>query len=246
MDILLAGLAGLLLGTLLNVVIIRLPREQLAGGVLRCTRCNAPLRWWQALPLLGWLLQGGRGRCCGRRLHWIYPVCELIMASMVVVLFLRSGLSSTFWYLVFVTAILVLSGAIDWLHRSVYTLVTLGAALVTVIWSSFVGGHSLVNAVLGGLIGGVLFAIFFVLAKVMYPTRSVPFGMGDVYLAVLIGCAFGILRLAPALFIGMLLAGVYAALIMALRRRFRQVPEYISYGTFLCLGALGYVLVYGW
>src|SRR6266498_2700275 len=62
-------LAGLVLGTLLNIVVIRWPR---------CTRCGRPLAVWQLLPLVGWLAQAGRGRCCGRTLSWLFPLNELI------------------------------------------------------------------------------------------------------------------------------------------------------------------------
>jgi leader peptidase (prepilin peptidase)/N-methyltransferase len=245
-ELLIAGLSGLILGALLNVIVIRLPHERLSGGVPRCTRCNAQLAWWQLLPVIGWLIQGGRGKCCGRRLHWIFPVCEILVAAAVAVFFSRYGLSAVFGYLVFVTAVLVVSGAIDWLHRSVYTMVVLGAALLAVICSPFVAGHSLVNALLGALIGGIVFTIFFALARVLYPARAVPFGLGDVYLAVFIGSAVGIIRLSPALFIGMLLAGIFAALIMALKRYMKRAPVYISYGTFMCIGALWYLVFYGW
>jgi leader peptidase (prepilin peptidase) / N-methyltransferase len=237
---------GLAAGALLNVVIIRLPREGASSGWLRCTRCGRPLAWWQLLPLVGWLAQGGHGRCCGRRLHWIFPVVELLSGTALALLYARYGLSSPFFYLAFVAAVLIVTGAIDWLHRYIYTLVILGGALVATIAAAFVARHSLLNAVVGALVAGFVFAIFFALARVMYPARSAPFGLGDVYLAIFIGAAVGLTNLMPALFYGMLLAGIFSVGIIALRRAGRTgVPEYISYGTFLCVGALGYLLTRG-
>jgi leader peptidase (prepilin peptidase) / N-methyltransferase len=238
---------GLFLGTLLNLVIIRLPREREMGGWPRCTRCGRPLAWWQVLPVVGWLAQGGRGRCCRQRLNWLFPLVELLAAGSLMAFYLRYGLGSTFFYLAFVAAVLLVTGAIDWLHRSIYTFVILGSALIVLLASlALKPYHNFLNALLGALIAGFVFAIFFLLARVMFPGKAAPFGLGDVYLGIFIGAAIGLTRLAPALFYGMLLAGVYSALVIVVRRLGRAtVSEYISYGTFLCLGALGFLLVRG-
>ena len=235
--------AGLFLGTLLNVVIIRLPRERNMGGKPHCTRCGQPLAWWQLLPVVGWLVQGGRGRCCGRRLNWIFPLVEFLMAALLVRFYLLYGSSPVFFYLAFVAAILLITGAIDWLHRSIYTFVILGAALIVLLASLGLPAerNNIVNGLLGLLVAGFFFAIFFMLARVMFPGKAAPFGLGDVYLAIFIGAAIGLTRLTPALFYGMLLAGVYSALLIILRRLGRSGAEYISYGTFLCLGTLSFL-----
>jgi leader peptidase (prepilin peptidase)/N-methyltransferase len=237
--------AGLFLGTLLNLVIARLPREHRLSGWPRCTRCGRPRAWWQLLPVVGWLAQGGRGRCCGRRLHWLFPVVELLAAAALARLYMLYGASGVFFYLAFVTAVLLVTGAIDWLHRSIYTFVILGAALIALLASlALFPYHNFLNALLGALLAGFVFAIFFVMARALFPGKAAPFGLGDVYLGIFIGAAVGLTRLMPALFYGMLLAGLYAALVIVARRIGRAGgSEYISYGTFLCLGALGFFLL---
>jgi leader peptidase (prepilin peptidase)/N-methyltransferase len=240
--------AGLLLGTLLNLVIIRLPREGASGGGKpHCTRCGAPLAWWQLLPVVGWVAQGGRGRCCGKPLNWIFPLVELLMAFSLVRFYQLYGFQLIFFYLAFVTAILLITGGIDWLHRFIYTFVILGAALIALLASLALSPyHSILNSVLGALVSGFVFTLFFMLAKFLFPGKSAPFGLGDVYLSIFIGAALGLTRLDRALFYGMLLAGIYSAVLIVLRRIGREnVPEYISYGTFLCLGALSYLLIFG-
>jgi leader peptidase (prepilin peptidase)/N-methyltransferase len=238
---------GLLIGTLLNIIIIRLPREQALGGRPRCTRCGRPLAWWQVLPVVGWLAQGGRGRCCGRQLNWLFPLVELLAAGSLTAFYIRYGFAGVFFYLAFIMVVLLVTGAIDWLHRSIYTFLILGAALIALLASLVLRPyHNFVNALSGALAAGFVFAIFFVLARVLFPGKSAPFGLGDVYLGIFIGAAIGLTRLGPALFYGMLLAGIYSACIILIRRMGRaDVSEYISYGTFLCLGALGFLLLRG-
>jgi leader peptidase (prepilin peptidase) / N-methyltransferase len=241
-----AFLVGLFLGAVLNIVVIRLPREREMGGWPRCTRCAHRLAWWQVLPVVGWLVQGARGRCCGHRLKWLFPLIELISGVTLALFYLRYGLSTVFFYLAFVAVILIVTGAIDWLHRSIYTFVILGGALAVLLASPVIPGHSFLNALLGALTAGFMFAIFFALGRVMFPGVSSPFGLGDVYLGIFIGAAVGLIRLLPALFYGMLLAGIFSAALIIMRRAGRpNIPQYISYGTFLCLGALGYLLWWG-
>jgi leader peptidase (prepilin peptidase)/N-methyltransferase len=241
MTILLIFVAGLFLGTLLNVIIIRLPREKRLLGWLHCTRTGETLRWWQVLPLAGWLIQRGRASD-GQRLHWIYPLVELLMGLVLVRLSMLYGLTPPFFYLAFVCMVLIVTGAIDWLYRYIYTFVILGAALLALILAPLVG-LQLADVLLGTLVAGGAFMLLFVLAKAMFPGKAVPFGLGDVYLGMFIGAAVGLNHLMAALFYGVLMAGLVALFIVIGRRirRSANLPEYISYGSYLCLGVVLYV-----
>src|SRR5215212_10295877 len=107
-------IVGLFLGTLLNLIVIRLPRERNLGGWPRCTRCGRPLAWWQMLPIVGWLAQSGGARCCKRSLNGLFPLIELITGLALAIFHTRYGQSVPFWYLAFVAAVLIVTGAIDW------------------------------------------------------------------------------------------------------------------------------------
>lgn len=237
--------AGLLLGTLLNIVIIRLPREQnMIGWPPRCTRTGEALAWWQMLPVLGWLLQRGRARN-GRPLHWVYPLVELLMGLVLVALHSHYGLAPAFFYLTGITAILLITGAIDWLYRSIYTLVMLGSVPVVLLAGLAVPAIDVLDAGKGLLLGGIGFALLYALARFLFPARAAPFGLGDVYLGIFLGAALGFSRLGSALVYGILMAGAVAAFIVAAKHlaRRRDMPEYISYGTYLCLGAILYLVL---
>ncbi|HMP40907.1 MAG TPA: prepilin peptidase [Roseiflexaceae bacterium] len=244
-----SAVAGLVIGMLLNRVIIRLTREAALIGAPHCTRCGRRMASWQYLPLFGWLIQGGKARCCGRRLHWMFPLVEFLMAVSLVVLaqrYLATGMVATFAYLGVVVAILLVTGAIDWFHRFIYTLIMLGATLAALIASPFIAGHNLIDAVVGAVIAGIAFVFFYVLAKLLFPGHAAPFGLGDVYLGIFIGAALGLTHLMPALFYGMLLAGLFSAAILIQRRRATNTGSpYISYGSFLCIGAVIYILIWG-
>lgn len=238
-------LAGLVLGTLLNIVIIRLPREKRLLGWPRCTRTGEPLRFWQILPVVGWLAQGGRASD-GRRLNWVFPVVELLTAALATLFYTRYGFGALFFYLTFVCAVLIVTGAIDWLHRYVYTFVILGAVLVALLCSLIVPQVGALNAMIGAIVAGFVFMLFYLLARFMFPGVGVPFGMGDVYLAIFIGAVVGLTRLGPTLLAGILLAGVAAAFIVVGKMlRLPNMPTYMSYGTYMCIGAILYLALNG-
>lgn len=237
------ALVGLVVGALINILVVRIPREETLSGWPRCTRCGRSLAWWQVLPVLGWLAQGGRGRCCGKRIAWIFPLVEVLMAGSMLVFAWRYGLGVRFAYLAFVVVVLLLTGAIDWLHRSIYTFFILVPTVIALVVAQFVPGQSFLNAIVGMLVAGVIFIIMFALARFLFPAKSAPFGLGDVYLGMFLGAALGLTHLLVALFYGVVLAGVFSAILVVLKQSGRpNVPEYISYGTFLCIGALAYML----
>jgi leader peptidase (prepilin peptidase)/N-methyltransferase len=89
-----AALFGLLIGSFLNVCIHRWPRDL---SVVRprsaCTACEQPIAWYDNIPVLSFLLLRGRCRQCGARIHWHYPVVELITAIAFAWFVHRTGVS---------------------------------------------------------------------------------------------------------------------------------------------------------
>lgn len=81
-----AALLGACVGSFLNVVAYRLPHEDPArrslGGRSRCPRCRQQIAWYDNVPVLGWLLRGGRARCCGGRIGIRYPLVEAATAAL--------------------------------------------------------------------------------------------------------------------------------------------------------------------
>ncbi len=244
MIIALVALLGAVIGSLCNLLVVRIPLEGRAQRWPHCTRCGARLASWQLVPLLGWLLQRGRARCCGRRLHWMFVLVELVSITMTVVLYLRYDGGLIGWYLVFVVAVLLVTGAIDWFHRLIYTLPMLGATLVALLVPPLLSGVTVRAALAGALAAGFVFLIFYILARVLFPALSAPFGLGDVYLGIFLGAALSLRHLGSAVFYGMLAAGVYSAAILLARRFGRKTPTYIAYGSFLCAGAILYIALF--
>jgi len=89
-----AGLFGLLIGSFLNVCIYRWPRDL---SVVRprsaCIACGKPIPWYDNVPVLSYFILRGRCRQCGKRIHWRYPVVELMTAIAFAWFVRQNGLS---------------------------------------------------------------------------------------------------------------------------------------------------------
>ena len=219
--IILIALAGLLAGTLMNHLIAR----QLASGSKPRTSADFAAPGW--IPIVSSL----------RARAWTALAVELITALIAAALFYRYGVSVRTLVLFGASLVLINTGAIDFKTRMIDTLVMVVAtgALLLLAPLNDIGWLS---SALGVVLAGVMFIFLYLLAGLLFRSAAVPFGLGDVYLAAFIGALVGFVALPAALFYGMAMAGVVAAVMLLLRARGRAVPQYIAYGTYLCLGTL--------
>jgi leader peptidase (prepilin peptidase)/N-methyltransferase len=217
------AVAGLVAGMVLNQVIAR----QVPGSG------QVPAQGWQRyVPLAGALAQRA----------WLPLAVEVLSAIMAVALWQRYGLSARSGFLFAASLVLINTGAVDFKIRMIDTLVLVIATLIALALAP-INTVTWLNSAVGMVVAAVVFLFFFVLAKLMYPGHAAPFGLGDVYLAAFIGALAGFLGLPRALFYGIALAGVVAFGLIVARSMGRAVPTYIAYGTYLCLGALLYLVI---
>src|SRR5436309_6802805 len=83
---------GAIVGSFLNVVIHRYPREEsIVFPGSHCPQCNAPIRWYDNIPILSFALLRARCRACRAPIAWRYPLVELANALFYLALYLRTG-----------------------------------------------------------------------------------------------------------------------------------------------------------
>ena len=215
------AVAGFGIGLLLNPLITRMATDSKAANPLQ------PVRYW----FLG-------------APEWIGLVVALLLSLVAVVLYIRFGLSIQFAYWTAMSALLIVVGAVDWKVRLIDVLVLLVATVIALVLAPFVG-VGLKNALVGAIVGGIIFIFFFMLAQLLFPGPGVPFGMGDVFLAIFIGSLVGFTSMGTALFYGILLAGIAALIMMGLRQMGLTNELYMSYGTYLCFGVLVFLMLWG-
>jgi leader peptidase (prepilin peptidase)/N-methyltransferase len=228
------ALAGLVVGSFLNVCIHRLPRrESLVWPASHCTSCHRALAWYENVPIVSWVVLGGRCRTCRAPISIAYPVVEAITAAVFAGAALVYGLT---WLLaarlLFASALIVLF-VIDLRHRILPNAITLPGVVTGFVASWFLPPgwlSSLIGIVAGG---GILLAI----AEAYYRVRGQEgLGMGDVKMLAMIGAFLGwplmVLTLVVASFAGSL---VGVALLASGRGTMQAA---LPFGTFLAIGAL--------
>ncbi len=227
-----AALFGLLIGSFLNVVAWRLPRgESLVAPGSHCPGCDAPVKPYDNVPVVSWLLLRGRCRGCGERISARYPLVEsataLLWAGVVAVAW---GEPERIALGIALVTLLVPVTLIDLEHRIIPNKLTAPFAVLAVaIGLVLAPGEVPEQLIAGAAAGG------FLLAAAMANPRGM--GMGDVKLAAVLGLYLG-KAVAPAMFVA-LIAGVVAGMAVMARKgvvegRRTKVP----FGPFLALGAL--------
>jgi leader peptidase (prepilin peptidase) / N-methyltransferase len=238
MLLLACGLFGLLIGSFLNVVVWRVPRqESIVTPGSHCPHCDAALSPLENVPVLSWLVLRGRCRHCGQPISVRYPLVELANAGLWVGMAARFGAS---WelpaYLALSSGLLALALIdLDTLllpNRVLYpTAILVGGLLVLAAALD----HEWSDLGRAALAGAASFAVFFVI-HVISPRGM---GFGDVRLSFLLGMALGWLSWGHAylgLFLGFMLGAVIGTLLIALKLRGRK--DHVPFGPFLVAGAL--------
>jgi len=207
-DVAAAALAlgsGLALGSFLNVVAARVPLRRSVTGRSACMSCEAPIAWYDNIPLASYLVLRGRCRKCGAHIPLRYPIVEVVTALLVAGCFLDFGLSAEAAVAAFFCCVLVAVSVTDLERGVIPNRIVLPAAGIVLV------AQTVLDPSPEWLIAGVGAALFFFLAALAYPAGM---GMGDVKLALLLGFALG--RTVPvAMMIGMISALVPAVVLLA-------------------------------
>jgi leader peptidase (prepilin peptidase) / N-methyltransferase len=225
---------GAAIGSFLNVVIHRLPRGQsIARPRSRCPGCGADIRARDNVPLLSWLVLGGRCRGCGEGIALRYPAVELVTALAFVAVVATNGVGPRLWALLPFTAMLVAVAFIDLEHRIVPNRVLLPMA----VWAVASGALFRLDVLPSLLIAGAAAFTFLLLAALAYPAGM---GMGDVKLAGVMGLYLGT-SVASALFVAFL-AGSLTGLAIVARSGAGGRKRGLPFAPFLAVGGLVGVL----
>jgi leader peptidase (prepilin peptidase)/N-methyltransferase len=232
---------GLVFGSFLTVVVHRIPAgESVLRPRSRCPACGTPLRNVDNIPLLSWVLLGGRCHACRARISPIYPLTELATGA----LFAAVALRYPDWWVAALLApflgILLVLSVIDVRTKTLPNKIVYPSLLVVAVYLVVArlagGGVDLADAALGFVAyGGGLLVIALISPGGM--------GMGDVKLAALIGLTLGALGLrsvAVAAGLGILLGGVGAIVALLLGRDRKHA---LPFGPFLAAGAAVAALV---
>src|SRR5215467_11441641 len=260
MELVFALVFGLVIGSFLNVVILRLPRG-VSVSIPRshCPQCNQLIAWYDNIPVLSYVILGGRCRKCKRKISARYPFIEAITGVTSVLLCLKFGLTIE-WaiFLAFSSALIVLA-FIDLDHRILPDVITLNGIWIGILISVYLADQSpvvtrlfraagleietphlaaLVASITGAIVGG---GLLWAVAEAYLRLRGIEgMGFGDVKMMAMVGAFLG----APLALLTIMLGSLIGSVIGLLFIRFAgKTREYeLPFGTFLAAGAIITVL----
>jgi len=253
-ELLLSFLFGTLLGSFLNVVILRIPKdESVVFGSSYCYACSNKLKPWHNIPLLSWIFLGGKCGFCKTKISVQYPVIELLSGIIFVLVASKFGISTASFFIAMSFLMLLALSMIDFRYKMVPDSLNLLAILFAVLgaWSFTEVLENLKNAFL--FAGGftlLRFALsYYLTAKVHHEAKKTvtvwsknyhtyPFieamGEGDIMVAATMGALLGVPLTLAAIFLSALLA---LPVMLALRNRSAE-EQRVPFVPFLALATL--------
>ena len=261
-----AGIFGAIIGSFLNVVVHRLPREEsIVLPSSRCPECSATIAFYDNVPVLSYLMLGGRCRSCKVHISARYPAVEALTALLWMAVVWRDGLTFALPFdLVFVTAITALI-FIDAEHMILPNAITypgIAFALIARIALPYLMGRphfddlemllngmlagmplwaaSLVGALIGAIVGG---GSLWLMGWTWEKLRGIEaMGLGDVKMMFMVGAYLGWRLTILNLFLGVF-SGSLIGIALMMRQGKRNMQMLLPFGVFLGIGAIVALLV---
>lgn len=234
--VILVAVVGLVWGSFLNVVIYRLPRDlSLVRPPSSCPKCGRRIKWYDNIPVLSYLLLGGKCRFCGEKISAVYPVVEALTAACFVVVYfhnLRFFDLQFFADCLFVSALIAL-GFIDFFEQIIPDHISLPMLILALVYAPFRYDLNLRQALVGAVVGGGF--LFIVYLVYLLWRKKEGLGMGDVMMMLMVGAYLGLSRTILTL----LLASVVGAIVGLLLMKFRgkDMKFALPFGSFIAPAA---------
>ncbi|NTV12646.1 MAG: prepilin peptidase [Desulfobulbaceae bacterium] len=234
-----SALLGAAIGSFLNVVILRLPKENasIVFPASHCPGCQTPLAWYDNIPIFSFLLLRARCRNCGMRISWQYPLVEAAMALLAVALFNQFGPTWVFGiYFLFCAALLAIF-VIDLHHQIIPDVISLPGIVIGFALSFLNPLLTWQSAAIGILTGGGI--LYLIAAGYYLFTKREGMGGGDIKLLAMIGAFLGWQALPFVVFASSILGSLIG--IVAMIKQKKGGKTVIPYGPFLALAAVSYL-----
>jgi len=192
---------GLCIGSFLNVVILRaLSEESIVFPASKCPKCQTPLKWWHNIPVLSYILLGGKCAFCKEKISIQYPIIELVTGIIFTLIFLKFGMSiETLFMWAIASSMIVLAGT-DIREKVVFdahTYIFTGLGFLNILYltgAMYFTTHKftftlIISSVIGAVLGAVIMEVCARAGYLIAGTRA--FGEGDTLIAIGLGALFG-------------------------------------------------------
>lgn len=237
---------GLIIGSFLNVVILRFNTEKSLGGRSACMVCQKTLSWYELIPVFSFLGLKGRCQTCQTKISIQYPLVELITGVLFAALFLKfqdlfffNTLAFSFTYAFYAVAfsLLIVIATYDIKHKIIPDSFSLALGILGFIGLFFFNSYGFYPHIpsmlefLSGIIIAIPFALFWVVS------RGAWMGLGDAKLAVGLGWLLGLSRALSGAVVAFWIGAIIGLSLVIFSRKHNMKSE-IPFAPYLVLGTI--------
>lgn len=226
---------GAIIGSFLNVCIMRLPKgESIITPGSHCPHCQNPIKFYDNIPLISYFLLRGKCRKCKKKISIQYPLVEGITAICSFILFLKYGASLSYlFYFSFVAALVVIT-VIDLYHQIIPDVISIPGIGVGLLSALILPHITFFNSLIGIILGGG--SLFVVATLYQWLFKREGMGGGDVKLLAMIGAFLGWESVIITIISSSLIGSITGIIMIAFKgKNFKYA---IPFGPFLSLGAV--------
>tara|TARA_Y100000996_G_scaffold67005_1_gene45277 strand:+ start:918 stop:1658 length:741 start_codon:yes stop_codon:yes gene_type:complete len=235
---------GGLWGSFANVCINRLPKEQgVVSGRSHCPKCKKQIFWYDNIPLISYLLLGGKCRKCKKKISIQYIFVELISIFSFFSIYYLYGITLTTLLLMILSLSFIIIFFIDLKHFIIPNLITFPMMALGFIKSFDPNLNSIfpnyILSILGGLFGyGIIWSITFFYKQIK---KKEGMGLGDAKLLSVIGFWFGLKAIPFVIFLSSTIALI--SVIPDLIKKSKKMSSKIPFGPYIIVGTLVYLIL---
>jgi len=224
MDYLLVLIAGLFVGSFLNICIYSIPRgDSIAFPSIHCTLCGERLTVPELVPVLGYLILRGKCRYCKGKKPLNYPMVELLTAMLFILLYHRFSLSFIFLKYTLLSALLIVIAFIDFSTQEIPESLLLVGAATTLLFIGADPSVPAISAVIGAAAGFGLFLAIALISNAM--------GGGDIKLMALIGFAVGFPNVLSVILLSFIIGAVVSLFLLVSGVKDRK--DFVPFAPFI-------------
>jgi len=233
-----AFMFGSAVGSFLNVLIYRLPRQvSIIAPHSFCPNCKKAIKWHENIPVLSFVLLRGKCSVCQKPIAIRYPVVEVFTGLLFIYAFSRYALSYEFFFIVFFLCALTVIAFIDFSFQVIPDIISMPGMIAGIAFQVIRG--TFLAGLAGMLFGGGLILLIRVIGGKVYKKEVM--GLGDVYLTAMIGAFVGFPLIIPAIFIAALVGAVLGITFIVSTHQSKESP--IPFGPFLAIGGIAVIIV---
>ncbi len=221
---------GLLFGSFYNVCIYRLPiGKSIVKPPSSCGSCHHQLSFFDMIPVITYILNKGRCRYCKEKYSIRYPLVELLTGILFYISYLVFGHSYLNIFGLILTSVLIIVTFIDIDHQIILDRFSIIIIVLSIIYHFIYRDITILNAVLGFLIGGGLLLIIAFFGAM---------GGGDVKIMASLGLLLGFPKILMALYFSFIIGAMILSPIAIYQKiKYKEYKSIVPFGPFLCIGS---------